>query len=66
MMSSTCKHSFLKACEEIGLQFYKTFEVRDDAEFTDAYLEGLIHPVDVDHGYGELKTFKKPARPGRK
>jgi twinfilin-like protein len=66
MMSSTCKHSFLKGCEEIGLKFEKSFEIREGSEFTDAYVDSLVHPVEVDHGYGELKAFKKPARPGRR
>ena len=66
MMSSTCKHSFLKGCKEAGLEFDKTFEVRDVSEFTDAHLDVLVNPPAVDHGYGEIKVHKKPSRPGRR
>jgi twinfilin-like protein len=66
MMSSTCKQSFLKGCEEVGLEFERTYEVREKEGFTTANLDLLVNPPDVDHGYGEVKAFKKPARPGRK
>lgn len=66
MMSSTCKHSFLKACTELGVEFEKTFEIRDEPEFTDAHLANLINPTNVDHGYGEVQAFTKARRPGRR
>lgn len=66
MMSSTCKHSFLKGCTEAGLTFDKTFEVRDATEFTDAHLDALVNPPNVDHGYGDIKVHRKPQRPGRR
>ena len=66
MMSSTCKHSFLKGCKEAGLEFDKTFEVRDVSEFTDAHLDALVNPPNVDHGYGDIKVHRKPTRPGRR
>lgn len=65
MMCSTCKHSFMKACEEAEITFEKRFEIRDRRELTDENLQNLIHPVEVDHGYGEVKVFQKPRRPGR-
>ena len=66
MMSSTCKASFLKGCKEVGLEFVQNFDIRDEKEFTDANLETLIHPPQVDHGYGEVNIIKKPKRPGRR
>lgn len=65
MMSSTCKHSFLVGCEECGLKFAKSFDVRDPSELNESNLELLIHPPEVDHGYGEVKILRKPRRPGR-
>ncbi|OHT10774.1 hypothetical protein TRFO_19828 [Tritrichomonas foetus] len=66
MMSSTCKHSFLKGCEECGLTFDKSFEVRDERDFTDSYLDELVNPSNETHGYGEVKALQKPRRPGRR
>jgi hypothetical protein len=66
MMSSTCKASFIKACTEVGLEFDRTFEIRDDGEFTDENLALLVNPPVVDHGYGEIKVARKPKAPGRK
>jgi twinfilin-like protein len=66
MMSSTCKQSFLKGCTEVGLEFENTYEIRDTDAFTTGTLDLLVNPPDVDHGYGEVKAFKKPSRPGRK
>ena len=66
MMSSTCKASFLKGCTEVGLAFEQNFDIRDEKEFTDANLETLIHPPEVDHGYGEVNIIRKPKRPGRR
>jgi hypothetical protein len=65
-MASTCKQSFLKACEAIGLAFEKNLEIKDTAEFTDRHLETLINPPDVDHGYGDIKLARKPQSRGRK
>ena len=65
MMCSTCKHSFLVACEEAGLEFDNKFEIRDSRELTDANIENLVHPPEVDHGFGEVKIYQKPRRPGR-
>lgn len=66
MMSSTCKASFLKGCAEAGIEFEKNFDIRDEDEFTDEYLDELVHPKDVDHGYGQVKIVRKPKRPGRR
>jgi len=66
MMSSTYKHSFIKGCEEAGIVFDKTFEIRDENELSETYIESLIHPEDVNHGYGEIKMIQKPKRPGRR
>lgn len=66
MMSSTCKHSFIKGCEEIGLTFDKNFEIRDPSDFNDENLDLLVNPPADAHGYGEIQTFQKPRRPGRR
>lgn len=66
MMSSTCKASFLKGCEEVGLTFDKSFEIRDVKDFNDSNLDLLVNPVAVDHGYGQIKVNRKPRAPGRK
>ena len=66
MMSSTCKHSFIKGCKEVGLEFDKFFEIRDERDFNDSNLDLLINPVHENHGYGEIKVHRKPRAPGRK
>ena len=66
MMSSTCKASFLKGCQECNITFDKSFEIRDERDFTDEYLEELINPKNETHGYGEVKALQKPRRPGRR
>ncbi|KAH0788074.1 actin depolymerizing protein [Histomonas meleagridis] len=66
MMSSTCKHSFIKGCSEVGLEFDKFFEIRDERDFNDSNLDLLINPVHETHGYGEIKVHRKPRAPGRK
>jgi twinfilin-like protein len=66
MMTSTCKASFLKGCKDLGLEFEKNFDIRDEDEFNDEHLENLIHPPDINHGYGEIQIITKPKRPGRR
>ncbi len=64
MIASVCNRSFQQACEDLGLTFDRKFEIRDEKEFNEAYVDELISPKEVT--YGEIKVASKPKRPGRR
>lgn len=66
MVSSTCKYSFIRACEDDGVTFEAQFDIREESDLTDAHLNALINPEETNHGYGEVQIIQKPRRPGRR
>jgi len=65
MTLSTVKSSVIAAAQELGLNFDKTFEIRDAADL-DHYVQAELNPAETTVGSSAAQlSHSKPARPGR-